>query len=140
MRRGCGPPSFPSKPRHKQKTPTDAALQSRDTLRFQHLGESGLPPGASFKAELAQTADQRIRKGEVALPVILSPALTRSDALIEHEAVEHEPGDTIDQNNLSGGWITAEMLNQAVPSGGKEPALSTAIIDGTSTQRPAKWP
>jgi hypothetical protein len=54
--------------------------------------------------------------------------------LIEHEAVEHQPGDPVDQNELSRRRIATEVLNQTVPGGRKKPALFAAIIDRTSTQ------
>jgi hypothetical protein len=41
--------------------------RSCDAIRFENLGESGFPPDAGFKPDLAQTADERVRKGQVAL-------------------------------------------------------------------------
>src|SRR5262249_37910273 len=77
------------------------ARQSCSPFRFQHFGKSGLPRGATLKADLSECADQGVRECEIAFPVVLPPALlTRNNALVQQKAVQHEPSAPVYEDQL----------------------------------------
>jgi hypothetical protein len=99
-------------------------------VRFENLGESGFPSGAGFEPDLAQTADQRIRESEIALSVVLSPILSsRANALVEQMAMEHQPGDTIDQYALGNSRGAADVYRHVMSYCGKKAAFPATLVD-----------
>jgi len=73
----------------------------------------------TLKTDFSESADQGIGKRQIAFPVILSPALLiRDDALVQQEAVQHQPGAPVDEDQLRRAWIAAEMLDEELSGSG----------------------
>src|SRR5260221_3646659 len=55
-------------------------------------------------------------------------------------AVEHQPGDTVDQDALRYGRVAADVLRHVMSRGGKKAAFPAALIDSAFAQRARKGP
>jgi hypothetical protein len=123
-----------------RKNPAGVARLSCDVVRFENLGESRFASRAGFNPDFAQAANQRIRKSQIALSVVLAPSCARNDPLVEQMAVEHQPRDTIDQYVLRNGRLAADVLHHVMSCRGKVTALPATLVDSALAQRARKGP